>query len=141
MLALLPLAWPTVHYICNNTALHHQSITPPSSCTGTLLHCAAYAYHHCTLAGCTVPLQEEAEVAWDLHHAGARTRKRASETKSAFFCRAPAAAGRRDKGGRESAGEVVSAVSPPFSATFRPSSFLFFFPHPTQRKQPRRSTS
>jgi hypothetical protein len=48
------LAWPTVHYICNNTPLHHQSITPPSSCTGTLLlHCAAYAYHHCTLAGCT----------------------------------------------------------------------------------------
>lgn len=131
MLALLPLPGQQ----CTTYAITHRYTTSPSHrLVAALVHYYYTALHTPTIIvpWLAAPLQEEAEVAWDLHHAGARTRKRASETKSAFFL--PCARGSRQEGqeGRESAGEVVSAVSPPFSATFRPSSF-FLFCFPTRR--------
>jgi hypothetical protein len=88
---------------------------------------AAYAYHHHILAGCTCTAAGGRRGACDLHLAGAdeeHGRKQRDEERLFLPC----AHGRRDKiEEKNGVGEVVSAVSPPFSGTFRP-----FFTH-TQR--------
>lgn len=142
MLALLPLPGQQ----CTTYAITHRYTTSPSHrLVAALVHYYYTALHTPTIIvpWLAAPLQEEAEVAWDLHHAGARTRKRASETKSAFFL--PCARGSRQEGqeGREGkrrrsgVGCVASLLSNVSTVLF----FSFLFSHPTQRKQPRRSTS
>lgn len=142
MLALLPLPGQQ----CTTYAIthHHYTTSPSHRLVAALVH--YYTELHTPtiiVPSLAAPLQEGAEVAWDLHHAGARTRKRVSETKSAFFL--PCARGSRQEGqeGREGkrrrsgVGCVASLLSNVSTVLF----FSFLFSHPTQRKQPRRWTS
>jgi hypothetical protein len=81
---------------------------------------AAYAYHHHILAGCTCTAAGGSRGGWDLHLAGAdEEHGRKQRDEGRLFCHAPTAGGTRSRK-KNGVGEVVSAVSPPFSGTFRP---------------------